>query len=109
MVTTLPLADSAGNCLLCGAGLLSGDGHNEGCPVGRLEQRIAELEAAVDRLSSEEFTALGDTEQEAERYREWLLEYGRHGYGCVGEYGEGYRCRCGWRDVEAELKGEAVT
>ena len=46
-------------------------------------------------------------EQQANQYRQWLLEYGRHGYGCNAEYGDKYRCRCGWRDVEAELKAEA--
>ena len=32
-----------------------------------------------------------------------LVEYGRHNEGCSAAHGDQYRCRCGWRDVEAEV------
>lgn len=40
---------------------------------------------------------------DCQQLREWLGEYGRHAEGCSGEFGDGYRCRCGWRNVLARL------
>jgi len=37
------------------------------------------------------------------RLRSLLREYGRHQEGCDAHWGDRYRCRCGWRDVEAEF------
>jgi hypothetical protein len=38
-----------------------------------------------------------------ERAVHLLVEYGRHQEGCNAQWGDGYRCRCGWREVEAEF------
>ena len=40
---------------------------------------------------------------EAVRYRQLLIEYGRHNEGCNAQWGDTYRCRCGWREVEREF------
>jgi hypothetical protein len=42
--------------------------------------------------------------KENERLRQLLAEYGRHAEGCSAAHGARYRCRCGWRDMEAEFK-----
>lgn len=41
---------------------------------------------------------------EVRRLRQLLTEYGRHTEGCSAAHGDQYRCRCGWRDVEAGFK-----
>jgi hypothetical protein len=66
------------------------------------------VEAALEELERN----LGLVEEELSRTRDHLaseqrlvhqllrllLEYGRHNAGCNGQWGEGYRCRCGWRE-----------
>ena len=38
------------------------------------------------------------------RLRELLEEYGRHAEDCNAQFGDQYRSRCGWREVEAQLR-----
>ena len=37
------------------------------------------------------------------KLRDALDLYGQHNAGCSGKYAE-YRCKCGWRDLAAELR-----
>lgn len=46
---------------------------------------------------------------ENERLRSFLLEYGRHQEGCNAQWGEKYRCRCGWDAVIGSLVTVGVT
>jgi hypothetical protein len=41
---------------------------------------------------------------EVRRLRQLIIEYARHTEGCSAAHGDQYRCRCGWRDVEAGFK-----
>jgi hypothetical protein len=41
--------------------------------------------------------------EEVRRLRGLLLEYGRHGEGCNAQWGDTYRCRCGWRETYREF------
>jgi len=43
---------------------------------------------------------------EVQRLRDLLTTYGRHQEGCNAAHGDQYRCRCGWREVEASLPGK---
>jgi hypothetical protein len=47
-----------------------------------------------------------DDENEVERLRALLYEYGRHQEGCSAAHGDKYRCRCGWREVEQNERGD---
>lgn len=40
---------------------------------------------------------------EVRRLRQIIIEYARHNVGCSAAFGDTYRCRCGWRAVEAEF------
>jgi hypothetical protein len=40
---------------------------------------------------------------EVRRLRQLLVEYGRHGEGCNAQWGDTYRCRCGWRETYREF------
>lgn len=44
---------------------------------------------------------------EVRRLRQLLAEYGRHAEGCNAQFGDRYRCRCGWREVEAGFAQQA--
>jgi hypothetical protein len=44
---------------------------------------------------------------EVRRLHQLLFEYGRHSEGCNAQWGDTYRCRCGWRDVEREFLSPA--
>ena len=46
-----------------------------------------------------------ETEQIKE-LKELLIEYGRHQPGCPNQYDKKYHCRCGWEEVEQDLKGK---
>ena len=48
--------------------------------------------------------ALKERDAEIKRLRQLIIEYARHAEGCSAAHGDQYRCRCGWRAVEAEFK-----
>lgn len=47
-----------------------------------------------------------DLHDEVLRLRKLLIDYGGHDDGCSALFDEAYRCRCGWREVQAELLGQ---
>ena len=57
-------------------------------------RQIARLTDKNRWLHGEEATAALD---EIDLLRDLLYEYGRHAEGCSAEFGDTYRCRCGWR------------
>ena len=70
------------------------------------EAELAEIERQVkvgcslpgrDRYALE---TMGALLMEARRLRRLLVEYGRHSEGCNAQWGDTYRCRCGWREAE---------
>ena len=61
----------------------------------------------MERTASDQEAAhLEYTQVRAEnaRLRQIIIDYARHNEGCSAAFGDKYRCRCGWRDVEAEFK-----
>jgi hypothetical protein len=72
--------------------MMSGDRLVPAATLEDMLRRIAEIAATT-----------AAAEAEYERLRGLLLEYGRHQEGCNAQYGATYRCRCGWRGVEAEF------
>jgi hypothetical protein len=64
----------------------------------RAEHGYAQTEAML-ALEGE----LQARQDEIERLRGLLQEYGRHQEGCNAQWGDTYRCRCGWWEVEAEF------
>jgi hypothetical protein len=52
--------------------------------------------------------AVPDLVAELRRLRGLVVEYGRHAEGCNAQWGDRYRCRCGWRDVEQGFIAPAV-
>jgi hypothetical protein len=60
---------------------------------------IAEMDEAADA----EIAAEQKIEEEIARLRQIITEYARHNEGCNAQFGAKYRCRCGWRQYEAEF------
>ena len=76
--------------------------------VSAQSERIQALEAENVRLRAivEE---LSPAPAEVVRLRQLLIEYGRHNEGCNAQFGDTYRCRCGWREVEPEFTAQEAT
>lgn len=61
--------------------------------------------ADCDRQLNEAEDKIVQLQTEKKELYENLIEYGRHGEGCAGQWGKKYPCKCGWRNVEQTLKG----
>ena len=63
---------------------------------------VIEAEIVTENLQLQ--AKLAEVEAENKKLKLDLIEFGRHGEGCRGQWGEQYRCKCGWLKTEKALK-----